>query len=272
MTSRGVPDALLEVLEVGRQVGAAALLAGLDEDEHAATAAARRQQTRHGGERRVAVVGGAPAVEEVALADRLVGPEPARATRRAAAACPCGRSTTMGSPVPPLSISSTGVRPGSSTISASQRGVLVRDPRPQELGGRGDGAPLGPVRVEGGGEARDAGVLAEGGEDPLLPGGVDAITAASRAPALGDLGQPLERLGHGRRRSCWPTLSCFEEERLLVLRRCPSARSPWCRRRPARARSARCARRRSGPSGPASTVCQAMRRSCSNSITVLDME
>ena len=71
------PDALLEVLEVRRQVGAAALLARLDEDEHAALAAARRHQTRHGGERRVAVVGRAPAVEEIALAHGLPGPETA---------------------------------------------------------------------------------------------------------------------------------------------------------------------------------------------------
>ena len=77
MTRRGRPMRVPEVLEVGRQVGAPALLARLDEDEDAAVPAARRQQTRHGGERRVAVVRRPAAVEEVAFAHRLVGPEPA---------------------------------------------------------------------------------------------------------------------------------------------------------------------------------------------------
>ena len=71
----GRADALVEVLEVRGEVGAAALLARLDEDEHAAVAAARRHQARHGGERRVAVVGRSPAVEQVALAHRLVRAE-----------------------------------------------------------------------------------------------------------------------------------------------------------------------------------------------------
>ncbi len=71
------PDALLEVRQVRGEVGAAALLARFDEDEHAALAAARRHQTRHGGERRVAVVGRPPAVEEVAFAHRLPRSEPA---------------------------------------------------------------------------------------------------------------------------------------------------------------------------------------------------
>ena len=90
----------------------------------------------------------------------------------------------MGSPVPPLSISSTGVRPGSVTISTLQRAALVVDPLRQQLGRRRDGAPLVPVRVEGGGEARDARVLAQGGQDAVLPGGVDVdhgcVTPAPR--------------------------------------------------------------------------------------------
>ena len=145
MTRRGVADALLEVLQVGRQVGAAALLAGLDEDEHAAPAAARRQQTRHGGERRVAVVGGAPAVEEVAVAHGLVGPEPAAplAERRLLV-----HVAVHDDGIARAAVVDQQHRGAARELDdlGLQRGVLVPHPRPQELGGLGDGAPLGPVR------------------------------------------------------------------------------------------------------------------------------
>ena len=172
----GRADALLEVLEVRRQVGAAALLARLDEDEDAALAAARRQQTRHGGERRVAVVGRPPAVEEVALAHRLVRARARCATRRAAAACPGGRRGRSGSPAAAVVDQQHGGAPRQRRRSrpASAASWSLR-PRRQQLGRRRDGAALGPVRVEGGGEARDPGVLAQGGEDPVLPGGVDSM-------------------------------------------------------------------------------------------------
>ncbi len=88
-------------------------------------------------------------------------------------------------------------------------------PRRQQLGRRRDGAPLVPVRVEGGGEARDAGVLAQGGEDAVLPGGVDvdqvrllttSVISASRSSVLDmDGGRVLADLG------------VLQEERLLVL-------------------------------------------------------
>src|SRR5208283_5138017 len=56
--------------------------------------------------------------------------------------------------------------------------ILFTHPRPQELGRLGDGAPFGPVGVVGGREARNAGVLAQGREDALLPGGVDGRAQA----------------------------------------------------------------------------------------------
>ena len=62
-----------QVLEVGAQIGAAALLARLNEDEDAALPAGRRHQRGHGGERRVAVVRRPPPEEEMTLAYGLVG-------------------------------------------------------------------------------------------------------------------------------------------------------------------------------------------------------
>ena len=64
----GVPDPLAQVADVGRQVGAAALLTGLDEDRHAPSAALGRQEPGDGGKEGIAVVGGAAPIEEVPLA------------------------------------------------------------------------------------------------------------------------------------------------------------------------------------------------------------
>ena len=168
----GRADALLEVLDVRRQVGAAALLARLNEHEHAALAAARRHQTRHGGKRRVAVVRGAAPVEEVALAHRLPGPEPAAplAERRLLVHVAVDEDGIAGAAV--VDQQHGGAARQRHDLHL-ERGVLVVRPLRQQLGRRRDGAPLVPVRVEGGGEARDARVLAQGGEDAVLPGGVD---------------------------------------------------------------------------------------------------
>ncbi len=68
------------------------------------------------------------------------------------------------------------MRPGSWTISVVSASVLVAHPVTQEFGRGGDGAALGPVRVERGGEAGDARVLGQRRQDPLLPGGVDGVS------------------------------------------------------------------------------------------------
>ena len=167
--------------------------------------AARRQQGRDGGERRVAVVGRAPAVEEVALAHGLVRPEPAAplAERRL---------------LVHVAVDDDGVA-RAAVVDQEDRGavtelddlglqgrLLVPHPVPEEFGGLRDAAPLGPVGIEGGGEARDAGVLAESGEDPLLPGGVDhdSVTRARRSSVL-DIDSAV----------CWPTLPCLRKTRCL---------------------------------------------------------
>ena len=66
-------------VHVGGQIGAAALLARLDQDDAARVRRARalqRLDRGEGAERRVAVVLGPAAVEPVAAADGLPGPEP----------------------------------------------------------------------------------------------------------------------------------------------------------------------------------------------------
>ena len=209
----GRADALLEVLEVGRQVGAAALLARLDEDEHAAPAAARRQQTRHGGERRVAVVGRAPAVEEVALAHRLVGPEPAAplAERRLLVhvavdddrVAACRRCRSAG----------PGCGPGSSTISTCSAGVLVAHPRRAAARPppRWRPARPSPGRRRGRGTGCGCTRSGRGGSAPPRRRRCRS-RAASR---LGDLGQPVERLGHARRPCAGRPCRCFRRKACL---------------------------------------------------------
>ena len=88
-------DALRERLDVGREVAAAALLAGLDQHDAAGCAGTRppappRSQVSD-GERRVAVVGAAAAVQAVALDHRLPRVRDPRASRTARAACRGGR-------------------------------------------------------------------------------------------------------------------------------------------------------------------------------------
>ena len=71
-------DARLQRVHVGGQVGAPALLAGLDEDDAAGVRhplSLERLDGGERGERRVAVVGRAPAVEAVAAANRRPRPE-----------------------------------------------------------------------------------------------------------------------------------------------------------------------------------------------------
>ena len=192
-----------------RQVGAAALLARLNEDEDAAAAAARRQQARHGGKHRVAVVGGPPAVEKVAFAHGLVRAEPTAPLAE--------RWLLVQVAVEDDGLARAAVVDQQHGGAARQvhdldleRGVLVACPCRQELGGLADGAALGPVRVEGGGEARDAGVLAQDGEDPVLPGGVDhaaghaSVISARRSSVL-DMDAAV----------CWPTLGCFKKNACL---------------------------------------------------------
>ena len=73
------PDATLQRVHVGGEVGAPALLAGLDEDDAPGVRHSLRLERLHGGEggeRRVPVVGGAPPVEPVAATDRRPGPQP----------------------------------------------------------------------------------------------------------------------------------------------------------------------------------------------------
>ena len=74
----GCADAIGEVFDVVRQVGAARLLARFDEHDEAGVAAAGGVQRLDGGEcgeRRVPVVGPAAAVEPPVLDDRCPGPE-----------------------------------------------------------------------------------------------------------------------------------------------------------------------------------------------------
>src|SRR5271168_3964891 len=122
---------------------------------------------------------------------------------------------TMGSPVPPLSINSTGVRPGSVTIStlsaaswscahsASSSAAAATAPRPSQSGskaGERHGMRVYSLRA---GRMRSSQAASM------------SITGASRPGVLGDLGQPVERLGHGRRRLL-TDLVVLQEERLLV--------------------------------------------------------
>ena len=205
------PDALLEVLEVRGEVGAAALLARLNEDEHAALAAARCHQTRHGGERRVAVVGRPPAVEEVALAHRFPRPEPAAPLAE--------RRLLVHVAVDQDRFAAAAVVDQQQRRAAWQRDDLdgecrfgVLDPSRQQLGRRRDGATLLPVRVEGGGETRYAGVLAQRRKDPFLPGGVDvdggaghdSVISANRSSDL-DMEAAV----------CWPILGFFKKKACL---------------------------------------------------------
>ena len=193
------------------EVGAAALLARLNEDEHATLAATRRHQTRHGGERRVAVVGRPPPVEEVALAHRLPRTEPAAplAERRLLVHVAVDHNGLTGAAVVDQE---QGRAPRQRDDLDGQCRFLILDPRRQELRRGGDGAALVPVRVEGGGEAGDAGVLAQRGEDPLLPRGVnvdggaahDSVISASRSSDL-DMDAAV----------CWPTFGFFRKKACL---------------------------------------------------------
>ena len=86
---------------MGRQVGAAALLAGLDQDDDPRVGRAGRGERLEGGdggEDRVPVVGGAPAVEAIVVAHRLVRAEAVPPRAHAAAACRGGRRRA---PCPP---------------------------------------------------------------------------------------------------------------------------------------------------------------------------
>ncbi len=140
---------LLEVLDVGGEVGAAALLGGLDEDEDPALAAAGGEEAGDCGEGGIAVVGGAAAVELVAVADGFEGVE--------ALAPGAERRLLVHVPVTEDGIA------GPLVVDEEDRGasrqlddlhikccILIDDPITEELGGLQDVPVLGPVGVEGG--------------------------------------------------------------------------------------------------------------------------
>ena len=189
----GAPDPFGQVGDVGRQVGAAALLAGLDEDHHAPSAAVGRHEPGDGGKEGIAVVGGAAPVEEVPLAYRLEGGQPGPPLAQ--------RGLLVHMAVDQDGVTTTAVLDQQDRGAAGQLHdlggqprVLFLGPRPEELGRLYHGAPFGPVRVEGRGEAGNSGVLRKGGEDALLPQVVDHRRHATTADWRGRSG-PTGRAG-----------------------------------------------------------------------------
>ena len=115
------PDASLQRVHVGGEVGAPALLAGLDEDDAPGVRHPLGLERLHGGEggeRRVPVVGRAPPVEPVAAADRRPRPQPLAPAHHLGllVEMPVEEHRSVGRS-PGISIRSTGVRPGSRTTS-----------------------------------------------------------------------------------------------------------------------------------------------------------
>ncbi len=177
-------DALGQVVDVGREVGAARLLAGLDQQHAAGVAAARGPHRLDGGQRGeggVPVVGAAPAVEAVALQHRVPRAEPlAPAVHRrllvevaveqhrvgggvARLAARCGHlgPDQRG---PPLESDDLDLEPG-------QR--PGRHPRRHQIGGPVHVAGLGPAGVVLRADVGDADVVGEGGDDLVVPRHVD---------------------------------------------------------------------------------------------------
>ena len=175
----GRPEAVGEGVDVGGQVRAAALLAGLDEHDAARVGAAGGLDGFDGGEAGkggIAVVRAPTPVQPVGLADRLPGPE---------AGAPAGHLGLLVE----VAVEQHGV--GGRLGRVARRGhvhhderrearepldldrqpgqVARRTPRPDELDGAVHVPVVGPGRIEGGGEIGYADVVVERRDDLLVP-------------------------------------------------------------------------------------------------------
>src|SRR5271165_1901259 len=123
----------------------------------------------------------------------------------------------MGSPLPPLSISSTGVRPGNFTISTCNAASWSWT----HVARSSAAAAMAPRSSQSGSKAGERqGIRAYS----LRAGRIRPSQAASMSimgrSRLDDRGQPVERLGH-RGRGVLADLGVLQEERLLVLAEVP---------------------------------------------------
>ena len=222
---RRFAEPVAEQVEVGRQVGAARFLAGLDQDDAAgvrAAAGAHRLERGQGGEGRVAVVGRAAPVEAVALDHGFPGAEarPPAVERRLLVEVAVQQDRVVGRPVA-----------GRGHVDEQQRGAsldllhldlgavemlvdVALAPVAQQLGGPRHVPRLVPAAVVRHRHVRDADVVVQHRDDVLVPGSVgvrgggggveghavDSTTWRGRTSAMA--GMRLTRLyrGHVMRR------------------------------------------------------------------------
>ena len=207
---RWLAQLVAQRLEMCRQVGAARFLAGLDEHHAAAvgaTGGADRFQRGDCRERGVAVVGAAPAVEPVAVPDRLPGPEPVAPTgerrllvevaieHHRVAVLAAARAAAVGRRHVDQEQRRAAVELVHLDGGAGQRlGDMALAPLVQELGGAGHVAGFVPTGVIRDRDVGDADVVVQHREDVAVPELVDVSCGGVGVESHGPLpSRPVSR-------------------------------------------------------------------------------
>ncbi len=192
---RGVAESLSQGVDIERQVGAARLLAGLDQDHRAGVRHAGVAQSQQGGDRPkhgVTVIGAAAAIELVTLDHRLPGPQPlgpaghlrllVQVAVEQHAVGTLARNVDQNHGGPAL-------QPDHLEGGALQRLDLAAGPSHEQVHSLVHVAVRGPIGIEGGTLVGDADVVHQRRNDLGVPEPVD------EAGEAGDVG--ARGIGHG---------------------------------------------------------------------------